>query len=258
MGNRFAAISDVHGNIWALRAVLADASSRGAELVVNLGDVLYGPLDPAGTADLLMGLDLPTVHGNEDRILLEKGSRHPAPRSPASGGEPTAHDHLDATLSRLSDHHLAWLRTLPMTTRMDDILLCHGTPEADDEYLLEEIRDGVLAPRPAAEVARRLGGVTQRLVLCGHSHLPQWVNLPDGRLVVNPGSVGCPAFTDDRPKYHRVATGSPHARYALLARTREGWSVEHREVVYDWDAAAARAARHGCEDWARRLCTGQA
>ena len=66
-----AVISDVHGNRWALAAVLEDIDRRGIRDIVNLGDSLYGPLAPAETAEILLGLDLPTVRGNEDRLIVE-------------------------------------------------------------------------------------------------------------------------------------------------------------------------------------------
>lgn len=68
--DRFAVLSDIHGNLPALQAVLADMHDRGVRHAVNLGDILSGPLWPAETADLLMGLNLPTIAGNHERQLL--------------------------------------------------------------------------------------------------------------------------------------------------------------------------------------------
>ena len=76
MTARFAAIADVHGNRWALEAVLEDIARRGVRSIVNLGDNLFGPLDVDGTAELLMRLDMPGVSGNQDRELVEAGSKH--------------------------------------------------------------------------------------------------------------------------------------------------------------------------------------
>jgi Icc-related predicted phosphoesterase len=67
---RIAAISDIHGNLAALDAVLADIAVRGVDLTVNMGDIVSGPLDPAGTAERLMALDLPTISCNHERQLL--------------------------------------------------------------------------------------------------------------------------------------------------------------------------------------------
>jgi len=65
-----AVIADIHGNRWALEAVLQDIDRRGIPQTVNLGDHLTGPLDPAGTADLLIERDMLSMCGNDDRVLL--------------------------------------------------------------------------------------------------------------------------------------------------------------------------------------------
>ena len=78
----------------------------------------------------------------------------------------------------------------------------------------------------------------------------------NGRLVVNPGSVGCPAYQDDHPVHHRAEAGTPHACYAVLDRTPAGWSVSFRRNPYDTSRAVARAARRGAPDWASALASG--
>ncbi|NIU79389.1 MAG: hypothetical protein GWN71_39355, partial [Gammaproteobacteria bacterium] len=87
-----------------------------------------------------------------------------------------------------------------------------------------------------------LSDVRQEVVLCGHTHVPRLVALLDGRIAVNPGSVGLPAYDDDAPHPHVMEAGSPHARYAVLVRREGTWSVELVALPYDW-SAAARAAR---------------
>ena len=67
---KLAVISDIHGNLLALRAVLADIARQGVDQTVNLGDILSGPLQPAETADLLMTCNFPTIRGNHERQLL--------------------------------------------------------------------------------------------------------------------------------------------------------------------------------------------
>jgi len=113
--------------------------------------------------------------------------------------------------------------------------------------------------RPAnyEEVVDRAGDAQASLILCGHTHVPRSMQLDDGRLVVNPGSVGLQAYDDDLPYPHKAENGTPHARYAVVERTGAGWSVEHYAVAYDWQAAAEVAARHGREDWAYALRTGR-
>ena len=123
---RIAVIADVHGNLRALDAVLADLAQHSPDITVNLGDCVSGPLDAAGTAERLMESSLVTIRGNHDRQLVDQPS--------AQMGESDR-----AALSRLSQRQLAWLAALPSTVTMGDVLLCHGTPSSDVEYLLERV-----------------------------------------------------------------------------------------------------------------------
>lgn len=239
-----AVLSDIHGNRWALEAVLADIRGRRIDRLVNLGDSLYGPLDPAGTARRLMDLDMPAVRGNEDRLLLENPVDHPD--SPS----------LPFCQSELKPEHLRWLRGLPFSVTAGDWFLCHGSPLADDEYLLWEITAAGARRRASAEVAERLPGVGQPIVLCGHDHLPARMDLPDGRFVVDPGSVGLPAYRDEQPFPHAMEAGSPHARYSIVRRLPSGLVAENIAVAYDWESAAAAAERNGRSDWAFALRSG--
>ncbi len=242
-----AVLSDIHGNRWALEAVLGDIRRRGIRDMVNLGDSLYGPLDPKGTAKILMELGMPTVRGNEDRVILDEPGQNPD--SPS----------LPFVLSNLRQEHRQWLQELPATAvACEDFFLCHGTPEKDNEYLLREVTTTGSRPLPAAAVGLKLKPVYQRIILCGHDHLPALLLLPDGRHVVNPGSVGLPAYRDHLPFPHAMETGSPHARYAIVTRRRSGLAVESIAVPYDWESAAAVAARNGRPDWSEYLSTGRA
>ena len=97
-----AVISDIHGNRWALEAVLKDIKRREIVAIVNLGDVFYGPLDPVGTAEILVDRDIPTVLGNEDRMILEPPGKDQRPAT------------LDYVLDSLSPAHFEWLSKLKM------------------------------------------------------------------------------------------------------------------------------------------------
>lgn len=249
---RLAVLSDIHGNLPALEAVRADAARAGATGFVNLGDIASGPLWPADTLDALMREDWPTLAGNHERQVLA-----------GAAGTMRLSDTDRRTLAALYPAHLAWLAALPPTARLgDDIALCHGTPHSDLQYLLETVDpaapDGLRAATDA-EVRERLGEVPPgtTLVLCGHSHLPRDRALPGGPRVVNPGSVGLPAYDDDHPHPHRVQTGSPQARYALVERGPAGWQVTLHAVDYDHAATARRAEAAGRGDWADALRTGR-
>jgi hypothetical protein len=88
--------------------------------------------------------------------------------------------------------------------------------------------------------------------------MPRSLQLDDGRLIVNPGSVGLQAFAwEDHACPHLVETGSPHARYALLERGAHGWTVAHVAVAYGWESAALIAERHGRPEWAHALRYGR-
>ena len=241
-----AVLSDVHGNRWALEAVLADIARRGIETTLNLGDSLYGRLDPAGTADLLLAARIPSIAGNQDRVLLETTEAALRARDRAF------------VLERLSAAHLDWLAGQPKTLRIGDLLLCHGTPDSDETYLLEHVTPHGVHLADTATILALLGATGSPVVLCGHTHVPRVVSFPDRRLVVNPGSVGLPAYTDDLPHPHAMEAGSPHARYAVLERSEEGgWAVELVAVPYPWDEAAAVARENGRADWAGWIATGR-
>ena len=142
-----------------------------------------------------------------------------------------------------------------------DVLLCHGAPDNDLVYLTETTEsDGRVRVATRSEVSQRLRGTSAPVVMCAHSHVPRLVGLDDGRIVVNPGSVGLPAYTDTEPVKHSMSNGAPHARYAVLERRKVGepWKVSFRVVAYDWEGAAARAAQKDREDWARWIRTGYA
>lgn len=241
-----AIIADIHGNSWALDAVLADLDRRDITAIFDLGDSLYGPLDPAGTADRLLARDIPSLRGNCDRWLIEPGDA-PSPM-------------VAYTLVQLAPRHLAWLAAQPLTRTLDEgsVLLCHGTPSSDETYLVEQPSAEGGALLPVDEIARRAGRSAARVFGCAHSHVPRLVALRDGRLIVNPGSVGFPAYTQDSPVPHVMQAGSPHARYAILTRDDGGWRVEHVALPYDWDAAAACARRNSRDDWAQGIATGRA
>ncbi|MBT3223229.1 MAG: metallophosphoesterase family protein [Proteobacteria bacterium] len=253
---KFAVLSDIHGNYRALDAVLADVNNRGVDGIVNLGDCFYGPFDPQPVAKRLVDSRWPTVAGNEDRCLLEPNGTSRC---------------LRFTQSQLTQYQLEWLGKLPLVCKIPGFAWAfHGTPSDDSQYLLHTV-DGVLRQASKSELTERIRGrratepggpgvdseIGKLLFLCGHDHTPKMVE-NDGRIIVNPGSVGCPAYFDDSPRPHVVANGQPHARYAIVSRQGEQIDVELIAVAYDWDAAAAEAAENGFFQWANWLRTGWA
>ncbi|MFI5751716.1 metallophosphoesterase family protein [Streptomyces sp. NPDC051644] len=215
MLNRVAVLSDIHGVLPALEAVLAEPDVSSADRIVLTGDITAGP-QPNQVLDLLTGLGDRAVwiSGNADRELLEyrRGQRDsiPDPIAPWAA-EQLREDHLDL-LGSLP-------RSLSLSVRgLGKVLFCHATPRDDEEVVLVDSRLGLWK-----EV---LSGVDAdvRTVVCGHTHMP-FVRLAHGRLVINPGSVGMP--------YGRAG-----AHWAVL-----GPGVELRTTDFDIETAAARIGR---------------
>jgi predicted phosphodiesterase len=243
---RLAILADIHGNRLALDAVLADlAATGGAGAIVDLGDCVSGPLWPAETAARLADLRAMTVRGNHDRTVAT------AAREAMGPSDALAYD-------ALSPEAREALGRLPMTMEVaPGVLACHGTPHHDETYLIEAVRDGGIVPDAPDAVAGRLGGTSARVVLCGHSHRPGLMRLASGVTVLNPGSVGCPAYHDPTPPAHVSESGSPHARYAILELADDAPpTVSFRGVAYDAEDAARRAQANGRPDWAHALRTG--
>lgn len=235
---RLAVLSDIHGNLDALQAVAADLRGHGVDAVINLGDSLSGPLLPRETAQFLMAQDWIHLAGNHERQILQLTSS-------SSQSDIYAHRQLGAA-------ELAWLATLAPTRWLgSDVFLCHGAPTSDSVSLLE---DGD-RPATAVRIAEHLGELDAALILCGHSHVPRSVR-SRGRLIVNPGSVGQPAYADDHPRPHVIETGSPDARYALLEQRAGTWRSSLISVPYPPKPMAALATARRRPDWARALLTG--
>lgn len=242
---RLAVISDVHGNLPALEAVLADVKGRGVDFTINLGDCVTSPLWPKETFEALQSLNFPTVRGNHDRWIEE------LPEDGLSSAGRFARNALNAQ-DRRALHDLP-----PRIDLGDGILACHGTPDDDVTCLLEEsLDDGRFVPARRDVLKARLeNAATARVVLCGHSHRQGVVQGPNRCLVLNPGSVGCPVFADI-PFAANLEHRSPHARYAVLTSRNGNWQVELLALEYDWASASARALANGRTEWACALSTG--
>ena len=257
---KIAILSDIHGNLPALQAVLAEIDAADVDCIINVGDTLGGPLESALTADLLMQRCVPMIAGNHERQLLTLA--------------PDKLNRSDAcTDSEISSAHRAWLASAPPTLWLhDDVFVCHGTPHSDLHYWLETVTDdfgqnassGVRAATQA-EVLERLGTgahTAASLIICGHTHIPRVVGVPSPAgghtiTIVNPCSVGLPAYDDMHPFKHYIETGSPHARYAIAEQTAAGWQIDLRCVMYDFEAMARLADLRRRPDWAVALRAGR-
>ncbi len=258
---RIALISDIHGNLVALDAVLRDIAARGVSQIVCLGDVALSGPQPHECVARLREVGCPTVMGNCDALALRQRREGPTPEVMAAyarfGAWVAATDLWSA--QALSDDDAAWLATLPLTTSIplgpDATLLCaHGSPQSFNHRLLAE-SDAQSDER----LAELLGPVTATALASGHTHLPMRRRL--GALtIVNPGSVGLPMANDAG----MIVNPAGYAEYGMLSWTAEraagdealGW--EPLRVALDEGAVRAAALASGMphadrwrSDWTR-------
>jgi len=197
---RVACLFDIHGNLPALEAVLAEPDVAGADRVLSGGDAVSGPF-PRETAEVLRGLGerLLAIRGNTEADILAAEEAKPAWCAAQLGGD-----------------HLAWIDAQPLTAELGDgVLACHGTPRSDLEI--------VTLVTPDERLAEILTGVDARVVIAGHTH-SQMDRVVNGIRWVNAGSVGMPYEHEQGAYWALVADGE----------------VELRRTAYDAEAAAER------------------
>jgi predicted phosphodiesterase len=199
-----ALLYDVHGNLPALEAVLADAEGAGADRYLLGGDYALFGAWPAETVARLRRLDATWVRGNVDRWCAD----------PADAPEPVQ-GALQRCRELLGEGAVAELAALPDHVLLDGVRYCHASPKSDVEGF---------SPDPSPQDEELLAGAAERRVVFGHTHIQFSRGGPGGVELVNPGSVGMPLDGD-----HRAA-------WALVGDEGE---LELRRVEYDWEASAA-------------------
>jgi len=201
---RVAAISDIHGNLPALEAALAEIDREGVDDIVVVGDTVHGPW-PAEVLDLLVERGARCVRGNADREVMERSDRY----------GPLAQWSADRLGARRLSVAQAWPLTLELSLPgLGTVLVCHSTPLSEDPIYTRIT--------PDAELTSLFESVDVDVVVCGHTHMQYDRTLDSGLRIVNPGSIGAPY------------EGARGAYWALL-----GSSVEFRRTEYDVEAAIA-------------------
>ena len=242
---RLAVLSDVHGNLLALEAILADLAAQGTpDAVWALGDLVAFCPWPTETLARLRALPgIALLQGNTDRYLFT-GRRPVFPvRSPEEWATmPTRLAERDAnfrwTVERLSYTDYEFLRDLPPRLEMEvpdygRVVAVHATPTDDEATLYPDTPDDQIRPH--------LSGLEARLLLYGHTHRPM-DRVVDGIRLVNDGSAGLPLDGDPRPAY------------ALLDFAGGQCAVTIRRVAYDVEAVVAELERveHPARAWVTR------
>jgi predicted phosphodiesterase len=242
---KIAVLSDIHGNFWALSEVLKDIEKKKPDLIINLGDSLYGPLNPKETFELIDSYNIISIAGNEDRLIIEN-----IEHADNSGT-------LKFVIDNLSSDAFDWLYTLPKTQILHcNTLICHGTPYSDTTYLLEYVSDSGITVNDPGKIEDLLHGIIQKNIFCGHSHTPRVVNTPD-RTIVNPGSIGLPAYDDDLPIYHKIENFHSNAQYGIVIIYENEVKTEIISLSYEVEKAVNCAIKNNRSDWAKWLKTGR-
>jgi len=224
---RIAALYDIHGNVPALDAVLAEVEREGVDVVVWGGDVAAGPM-PADTLERMRAVGGPCVMGNGDRQMVEDFD---AGRTPSDSDDEMMRTMLWA-VSRIDRSDRDFLAAFAPTVSLDvdglgPTLFCHGSPRGDEERITRATPDERLAPM--------LEGVDERVIVCGHTH--QQFDLRCGeQRVLNAGSIGMPY------------EGTAAAFWLLL-----GPDAELRRTEYDVPAAVETMRASGMPDVDRVL-----
>lgn len=219
---RIAVVSDIHGNLTAFEAVLADLRQTSPDLVLHGGDLVYGGSMPAEIVDRVRELGWEGVVGNTDEMLwvpesFEEFARNLPNLAPLMA---IIRQTIPPTLEKLGDERLAWLRNQPRMQRTESVALVHASPESCWR-----------APMPNAtdeEMEFTFAGLERSIAVYGHIHRSHIRSLP-GMTVVNTGSV---SLSYD---------GDPRASYLLL----EGSKPTIRRVSYDIEAEARATMQCG-------------
>jgi putative phosphoesterase len=233
---RLGLISDIHGNLPALDAVLGELNEAGIDRLVCLGDLAAGP-EPRAAIERLRELDCPVVLGNWDTWLLEG-----VPSLELEVG-PMLRDQGDWSAAQLSEADKEFLEGLPPQLELDldgaKVLCVHGSPRSALEDIHATTSDAVLA--------QMFNGNRPAVLAAGHTHV-QLARLHGTTLIVNPGSVGLP-FNSWPP--NGAVQMSPWAEYAILTVEDGCISTELRRAPYDIPALLELARESGMPhpDW---------
>ena len=217
---RVAVLSDIHGNVQALEAVMTDVINQKCEHVYCLGDLALAGPQPKEILDYVMTQENWTViQGNTDKMIANYG---PDVLEFLEAQYPIMANALADDVKQLDDLYRAYMSALPpQLSQMiegNKVLFVHGSPRANNEDILPEM--------PLEEVEEIIDGTSEKLILCGHTHIPCGYQTNTGQTVVNVGSVG------------RPMTEKPLACYVVIDFGDGSFELKHRFVPYDNHTAA--------------------
>lgn len=231
---RIALISDTHGNLPALEAVLADIRAQSADQVIFLGDAATLGPHPKETLDALRALDCICIMGNHDAALLDLS------RASDLQIGPTLFSTLEWGRGLLSESDFDFLRSFHPTYELDlggglSLLCFHGSPRSNIDMILSTTADEIVNGFFAGRSARILAG--------GHTHI-QMIRQRGEQIILNPGSVGN-AFLEPFSPGGGPPTLLPWAEYAIVSVEKSGWSADLRRVLFDTREVLRQMAESG-------------
>lgn len=228
---RIAIFSDIHGNLLAFDACLADLENQGgADIIVGAGDFCMDGPKPKRVLQRLVEIGAQCVRGNTDRFIAEPESQK------VVNDEDLAQ--IGWQRKELGEKFVGWLRDLPTQLRFGEpdnqLLVVHANPANDLEHIWPDAAD--------AELERLIGDEAAQTIAFGHLHLP-YVRTWRGKLLVDVASAGLPK------------DGDPRAGYAMLTQRSGGWEVKHRRVPFDVKKVATQLNASGIPNCAELITT---
>ena len=215
-----AVISDIHGNLPALEAVLADIDSQDVDEIILAGDALNGGPSPRDILKIIYDREIRMVVGNHEQYILDTID-NPDPMFPPEWG--TSH----WTKWQISPEDIYFLRKLPVIIERDDVIIMHAAPS--------NLFRGYYLDTSYEETRAIWGHLQQKYVVTAHTHLPLIAHWED-KVIINTGSVGMPL------------NGSTLANYVILSHIDERFFIQQRNVAYDIDRTIQLAKESGFID----------
>jgi len=214
---RIAILADIHGNLPALEAVLAEVGREQVDRILVAGDVVVGSPDSAACWDRVRSLSCPVLRGNHERYLFDLNTERAASEwhTPRFGP-------VQYACAQVGEDRRREMQALPTTyqfTDYPDVLFVHGSSRSDNDLVFPYTPDEMIAPMFSPD--------TPEWIVRGHNHFCS-VRLWEHRKIITVGSVGLPL------------DGTPRAQFTILEKRVAGWRVIHRAVQYDVSATLQR------------------
>src|SRR5262245_18635985 len=235
---RIAVVSDIHGNLSALEAVIADLRVISPDLVVHGGDLVGSGSRPAEVIDLIRDLQWPGVVGNTDEMLWAPGRLVEVLKSPQLHAlrDVLLKDVVPATLHAIGEDRLAWLRRLPVAWSAESLSVVHASPG--------NVWRGPMPDATDEELESTFGPLDERTVVYGHTHRP-FVRQLKSLTIANSGSVSLSYDGDPRASYAVVEDGKVRIRRVSYEIEEEvGRLLEISYPQADWIAAILRTGSY--------------